>query len=64
MSRFIEVHVEERPCLVNTRWIQGIADHTIFFALFKADITKQDYMSVDETYEQIKALIDNIVSEE
>ena len=57
MNRFIEVHKNGKPCLINTRWIEEITGNTIYFAFTVPQAIEQDYIKADETYEQLKELI-------
>ena len=57
MNEFIEVHVEGKRHLINTRWIEEICNNTIYFAFSVPDAVEQDYLKTDETYEQLKELI-------
>lgn len=57
MNRFIEVHRNGKPYLINTRWIEGITDNTIYLAFTAPQDTVQDHIKTDETYEQLKELI-------
>ena len=57
MNRFIEVHRNGKPCLINTRWIEEITDSTIYLAFTVPYAIEQDHIKTDETYEQLKELI-------
>ena len=59
MNRFIEVHVDGQPYLINTSWIESIHEHTILFSLYRrsGSTAEKEYIDVDETYEQLKELI-------
>lgn len=57
MNRFIEVHKNGKPCLINTRWIEEITGNTIYFAFSVPHAIKQDHIRTDETYDQLKELI-------
>ena len=59
MNKFIEVHVDGQPYLINTRWIEAIHEHTILLALYRrsGSTAEKEHIDVDETYEQLKELI-------
>lgn len=57
MNRFIEVHRNGKPCLINTRWIEEIVGSTIYLAFTVPLAVEQDHIKTDETYEQLKELI-------
>lgn len=57
MNKFIEVHVNGKPHLINARWIEEIFDNAIYLAFSEPNAIEQDYIETDETYEQLKELI-------
>ena len=58
MEQFIEVHINEEKRLINLRWVEEIRENrdgraTIYFAFNCPDSIDQDYMNVDESYNEI-----------
>ena len=59
MTKFIEVHVNGVSYLINLAHVEEIICYTdgkctIYFAYSVPDAIEQDYMTPDETYDQIK----------
>ena len=62
MEQFIEVHIKEEKRLINLRWVEEIHENTdgcvtIYFAFNCPDCIGQDYMNVDESYNEILSKI-------
>lgn len=62
MEHFIEVHINEGKRLINLRWVEEIRENpdgcaTIYFAFNCPNTIDQDYMKVDESYNEILRLI-------
>jgi hypothetical protein len=57
MSRFIKVHREGIPHLINLDWVEEIHENTIYFAFNVPNAVEQDYLEVDETFEQLLKMI-------
>ena len=62
MEHFIEVHINEEKRLINLRWVEEIHENpdgcsTIYFAFNCPKTIDQDYMKVDESYNEILKLI-------
>ena len=62
MENFIEVHINEEKRLINLRWVEEIHKNpdgcaTIYFAFNCPNTLDQDYMIVDEGYNEILKLI-------
>ena len=62
MADFIEVHCDGERCLINTTWIEEIAENfdqraTIYFAFASPNNYEQDSLNTDETYSQIQEKI-------
>lgn len=58
MEQFIEVHIKEGKRLINLRWVEEIHENpdgcaTIYFAFNCPNSIDQDYMKVDESYNEI-----------
>ena len=58
MEQFIEVHIKEEKRLINLRWVEEIRENpdgrtTIYFAFNCQNSIDQDYMNVDESYNEI-----------
>ena len=58
MEQFIEVHIKEEKRLINLRWVEEIRENadgcaTIYFAFYCPNSIDQDYMKVDESYNEI-----------
>lgn len=58
MEQFIEVHIKEVKRLINLRWVEEINENqdgcaTIYFAFNCPNSIDQDYMKVDESYNEI-----------
>lgn len=58
MEQFIEVHIKEGKRLINLRWVEEIRENkdgraTIYFAFNCPNSIDQDYMNVDESYNEI-----------
>jgi hypothetical protein len=61
MENFIEVHINEERRLINLRWVEEIHENTdgcatIYFAFNCPNTIDQDYMKVDESYDEILKL--------
>lgn len=59
MAEFIEVHCNGKRHLINTDWVEEIKENsehdvTIFFAFTIPNGRDQDYLNVDETYNEIQ----------
>ena len=65
MAKFIEVTPRKNPnaehngkCLINTRWVEEIHSKgdgaCIYFAFTNPGCVEQDYMVVQESYEEVK----------
>lgn len=62
MADFIEVHCDGERCLINTAWIEEIREEdthktTIYFAFASPNGYEQDFVKVNETYDQIQGKI-------
>lgn len=61
MTKFIEVHQQGKPGLVNLDWVQDIWPTVngaqIYFAWVLPDFTTQDFVTTDESYDELKRLI-------
>ena len=62
MEQFIEVHIEGVKLLINLRWVEEIRENkdgcaTIYFAFNCPNSIDQDYMKVDESYNEILSKI-------
>lgn len=61
MAKFIEVHKDGEPRLVNLDWVEDIWPTVngaqIYFAWELPDCATQDFVTVDESYEELKRLI-------
>lgn len=62
MENFIEVHINEEKRLINLRWVEVIHENpdgcaTIYFSFNCPNTLDQDYMIVDESYNEILKLI-------
>ena len=57
MSRFIKVHREGIPHLIKLDWVEEIQEDRIYFAFNVPDAVEQDYLEVDETFEQLLKMI-------
>lgn len=61
MAKFIEVHQQGEPRLINLTWVEDIwptgNGTQIFIAFNDAGDTSQDYIPTDESFEEIRALI-------
>lgn len=58
MEQFIEVHIKEGKRLINLRWVEKIHENpdgcaAIYFAFNCPNSIGQDYMDVDESYNEI-----------
>ena len=58
MEQFIEVHIKGENRLINLRWVEEINESpdgfaTIYFAFNCPNSIDQDYMKVDESYNEI-----------
>ena len=58
MERFIEVHIKQEKRLINLRWVEEIHESpdgcaTIYFAFNCPNAIDQDYMKVDESYNEV-----------
>lgn len=58
MEQFIEVHIKGVKRLINLRWVEVILKEpdgcaTIYFAFNCPNSIDQDYMKVDESYNEI-----------
>ena len=58
MEQFIEVHIKGEKRLINLRWVEEIRENqdrcaTIYFAFNCPNSIDQDYMKVDESYNEI-----------
>lgn len=63
MNKFIEVHCEGEPQLINLAWVENVLktgiNAEIFFAFAGPDCSSQEYISTDESYEEIRELVSN-----
>lgn len=62
MDKFIQVHTNGCPRLINLRWVEEIWDNgkdgvRIYFAFNCPDACEQDNYIVDESYEEILRMI-------
>ena len=62
MDQFIGVHCNGEKRLINLRWVEEIREDknycvTIYFAFTNPNCIEQDYLNVDESYDEIKRLI-------
>ena len=61
MADFIEVHQLGKPQLVNLYWVEEIwptlNGTQIYFAFTSPDATSQDFITTDESYDEIKRII-------
>lgn len=62
MDQFIELHQNGEKRFINLRWVEEIREDkdccvTIYFAFTNPNAIKQDYLNVDESYDEIKRLI-------
>lgn len=62
MDKFIEVHQNGEKRLINLRWVEEIREDkdycvTIYFAFANPNSVNQDYLYVDESYDEVKQLI-------
>lgn len=61
MADFIEVHQLGKPRLVNLDWVEEIwpteNGTQIYFAFTCPDATSQDFITADESYDEIKRII-------
>ena len=58
MEQFIEVHIKKEKRLINLRWVEEIHENTdgcatIYFSFNCSNSIDQDYMKVDESYNEI-----------
>ena len=58
MKQFIEVHIKGEKRLINLQWVEEIHKNpdgsaTIYFAFNCPNSIDQDYMKVDESYNEI-----------
>lgn len=63
MAKFIEVHQQGNPRLINLAWVEDIwpaEDGTQIFHAFSApDAAAQDWFLANESYEKIRELVDH-----
>lgn len=61
MADFIEVHQQGKPRLVNLAWVEDVLPTEngtqIYFAFNSPDATSQDFITTDESYDEIKRII-------
>lgn len=61
MADFIEVHLQGEPQLVNLDWVENICQRKngtqIYFAFTSPDDTSQAFITIDESYDEIKRII-------
>lgn len=61
MAKFIEVHQNGEPRLVNLAWVEDIwpTDNgaQVYFAFALPDCETQDFVTVDESYDELKRLV-------
>ena len=61
MADFIEVHLQGKHRLVNLDWVEDIwpteNGTEIYFAFTSPDDTSQDFITTDESYDEIKRII-------
>ena len=61
MADFIEVHLQGKPQLVNLDWVENIwpteNGTQIYFAFTSPDDTSQAFITIDESYDEIKRII-------
>ena len=61
MADFIEVHLQGKPRLVNLDWVEEIwrteNGTQIYFSFACPDATSQDFITTDESYDEIKRII-------
>lgn len=64
MKNFIVVHVEGKEILANTAWIEEIRAEdnktTIYYAFQASTSYEQDYITVDESIEDIKKQLEEL----
>lgn len=58
MEQFIEVHIKGVKRLINLQWVEKIHENpdgcaTIYFAFHCKNYINQDYMKVDESYNEV-----------
>lgn len=63
MNKFIEVHFEGEPRLINLARVEDVRktgiNAEIFFAFAGPDCSSQDCIPTDESYEEIRELVSN-----
>lgn len=62
MDQFIELHQNCEKRFINLRWVEEIREDedccvTIYFAFTNPNAVEQDYLKVDESYDEVKRLI-------
>lgn len=62
MDQFIELHQNGEKRLINLRWVEEIREDkdycvTIYFAFANPNSVNQDYLNIDESYDEVKRLI-------
>lgn len=62
MAKFIEVHLEGRPIMVNLDYVEEIEKAnngkcTIYQSFNCPDASEQDYIKPDETYDEVRLMI-------
>ena len=62
MAEFIEVHCAGVEMLVNLNWVEEVRNDkkkgcTIYFAFSCPDSYDQDHITADESYEEVKRMI-------
>ena len=62
MNKFIEVHEEGNPRLVNLAWVEeirpmGDKQACIYFAFSVPNHSDQDFLEVDESYNELLSMI-------
>jgi len=68
MARFIEVHREGNPILVNLDWVEEVMEAergaTIYFAFNLPHAEEQDYVTVDESFDEMLRKIVEVKADE
>ena len=59
---FIAVHYCGKETIINTRWIEEIAQDedgscVIYFAFQSPNCVEQDYIAPDESYKEVRSMI-------
>lgn len=63
MAKFIEVHQQGNPRLINLAWVEDIwpteNGTQIYYAFSGPNAATQDWFSADESYDEIRELVDH-----